>query len=122
MNRILKPVSLINNLLHRTFSTLYRPIIGKANLVQEITKPPTQSQCESSSLLKPSLSSIILVNTWKYKVWVKKRCKGCYFVYRDGILHNQCHLKPKHKQIIVHPKPKNTWICSGVSTDSPRPW
>lgn len=120
MNRIWRPVVQVNTYIQRAFSTLNKPLFLKSPL-HGIPQPPTISTCESN-LLQPTPLSAILVNTWKYKVNVKKRCKGCYFVYREGVLHNQCHLKPKHKAILFHKKPKNTWILSGVSTNVPRPW
>lgn len=112
---------MINN-VQRTFTTLYKPIFVKNNPLQEFPKAPSILPYEQINLLQPILPSVMLVNTWKYKAKVKKRCKGCYFLYKEGVLHNLCHLKPKHKQILFHPKDKNTWILSGVSTNKSREW
>lgn len=121
MNRILKPVFTLNNCLQRAFSSLYRPIVVKTNPHHEIAKTRTISAFEQN-FLQPTSLSVMLVNTVKYKAKVKKRCKGCYFIYKEGVLKNYCHLKPKHKQIIFHPSAKSMYILSGVSTSIPRPW
>jgi ribosomal protein L36 len=72
------------------------------------------SKKDSRSLENPAglfqqqgvLTHLIQVRGYKGKVVLKKRCKGCYFEQREGILFVECTLKPRHKQRQVFLEPK----------------
>lgn len=46
------------------------------------------------------------VRTYKVKLNPKPRCKGCYFIRRNGRLFVECNLKPRHKQMEFQTKDK----------------
>lgn len=54
----------------------------------------------------------------KYLKNVHRRCKDCYLMYIEGVLHNFCTAHPRHKQRMKTKRPKNTWILTGVTTQT----
>lgn len=54
----------------------------------------------------------------KYLVNVHRRCKDCYLMYIEGVVHNFCTAHPRHKQKMITKRPKNTWILTGVTTQT----
>nr|CAD7456867.1 unnamed protein product [Timema tahoe] len=79
------------------------------------------------SLFKPLLNSFvpmfIPVCGFKVKGKLKRRCKDCYFVMRQERLYVICKTHPRHKQMAMKKKEKNTWILThatqGASDMSP---
>ena len=57
-------------------------------------------QIVPSNLLAPSATNIVAMQTraYKAKVRLRKRCKSCYFVWRNGRLYVECESEPRHKQ------------------------
>jgi len=55
---------------------------------------------QKSGLLKSqlSISSIIHQRSYKQKLRLRKRCKSCYFIWRNGRLYVECLEHPRHKQ------------------------
>lgn len=60
----------------------------------------------------------VFVRNLKYVVNVHRRCKDCFLMYIEGVLHNFCTAHPRHKQRMRTKRPKNTWILSGVTTQT----
>lgn len=81
-----------------------------------------QNQVGREKLLVPSFPMINSVCGFKIKGRVKRRCKDCYFVVRDGRMHVICATHPRHKQKVMQKKPHNTWILTHASQSPVRPW
>lgn len=67
-------------------------------------------------LLPPGTSQCTQISGLKYVVNVHRRCKDCYLMLIEGVLHNFCTAHPRHKQRMKTKRPKNTWILTGVTT------
>lgn len=59
---------------------------------------------------------------FKIKGRVRRRCKSCYFVFRDERKYVICAEYPRHKQMAMKAKPHNTWILTHASQSPVRPW
>lgn len=59
---------------------------------------------------------------FKVKGVLRRRCKDCFFVQRQGRLYNICFTHPRHKQMAMQKKPKNTWILTHATQSKVRPW
>lgn len=97
-----------------------RNILSKSGLVPNIKKFSTLNKCleksalmnsqinsNLSSIVKPNLNKVTsnyalihLDQTREYKVKtrLRKRCKSCFFVWRNGRLYVECKEHPRHKQ------------------------
>ncbi|VVC86724.1 unnamed protein product [Leptidea sinapis] len=110
--------------MQRIFS-LSRIWIGASSLA---TKPISATYSAIQNVLGPdkllSVQSPLLNFACNLKVRgkVKRRCKACYLVARDGRLYNMCAERPRHKQVLRAPKPLNTWILTHASQSKVRPW
>lgn len=58
----------------------------------------TQTTTSKNSLLQPQLLTIDQVRGFKQKRYLRKRCNGCYFVWRVGRLYVECTKDQSHKQ------------------------
>ena len=103
----------VNKPATRTFSILsvntFQPSLGSFSATRQ-------------SLLAPTVSLVIPTCGFKVVGKVKKRCKGCFMVYRQQRLYNLCKLKPRHKQMSMKAEEDKSWILSGVSQGPKRPW
>lgn len=72
--------------------------------------------------LIPNLQTVIQNCGLKIKGIVKRRCKDCYMVMREGRLYNMCKTHGRHKQAAMAKKPINTWILSHATQSKVRPW
>ncbi|XP_055701795.1 39S ribosomal protein L36, mitochondrial [Phlebotomus papatasi] len=63
-----------------------------------------------------------LVCGFKVKGRLKRRCKDCFFVWRQQRLYNICKTHPRHKQMSMVKKDKNTWILTHASQSKVREW
>ncbi|XP_059609201.1 large ribosomal subunit protein bL36m [Phlebotomus argentipes] len=101
----------IPTILARSFhSLLARPSISS------ITQSPGQLlACPGSPLVN-------LVNGFKVKGRLKRRCKDCYFVWRQQRLYVMCKTHPRHKQMSMVKKEWNTWILTHASQGKVREW
>jgi ribosomal protein L36 len=79
-------------------------IFTRANLltVNKCIKnnPSLESPHEQIKINNQSVAAINLTQTREYKVKLRlrKRCKHCYFVWRNGRLYVECPEHPRHKQ------------------------
>jgi large subunit ribosomal protein L36 len=75
-------------------------------------------------LLRPLQSlQVVPACGLKQKGVLKKRCKDCYFVYRDSRKYVMCKTHPRHKATAFAPREKFTWIVSpGPMQGKERPW
>lgn len=100
---------LINSGLRRNLHTIQS--IGAVNLTNNaVSKKILLSQGETLQCKQ--------ICGLKYLVNVHRRCKDCYLMYIEGVLHNFCTAHPRHKQRMRTKKPKNTWILTGVTTQT----
>lgn len=74
------------------------------------------------SILKPTNFNITPNCGFKAVGFVKRRCKDCYMVKRQNRLYNICEKHPRHKQMQIAKKPKNTWILTHATQSKIRPW
>ncbi|CAB3378902.1 Hypothetical predicted protein [Cloeon dipterum] len=85
-----------------------------------------QARQPTPSLLQlPAGSNLLAVPSCglKQKGVLKRRCKDCYFVYRDGRKYVMCKSKPRHKAAAFAPREKFTWVLSpGPMQCKQRPW
>ncbi|XP_043469304.1 uncharacterized protein LOC122502992 [Leptopilina heterotoma] len=76
----------------------------------------------SGLLLQPKLPIFNQLCGMKYKVNLRLRCRGCYFVHNKGVRYVRCKVKPRHKQSAFAPKERNTWIWTCVTQSKKREW
>ncbi|KAF2885091.1 hypothetical protein ILUMI_21094 [Ignelater luminosus] len=94
-----------------------------SNLFHSLSKGYYPQQITyTKELLSPSSISFIPNCGFKVKVALKKRCKDCYFVRRENRLHVICKTHPRHKQMQMVKREKNTWILSHATQSKSRPW
>ena len=93
------------NLSSRNTRTLIDLSINRKFSYLTLSKQ-TQSLKPISDLLPSSTVSVVPFlqvpqqsRTYKHKDVLKLRCPGCYFVKKFGILHVECDIKPRHKQV-----------------------
>lgn len=53
---------------------------------------------------------------------LRRRCKDCYFVMRHERLYVMCKTHPRHKQMQMKKKDKNTWILTDATQSKQRAW
>lgn len=75
-----------------------------------------------SLLAAPPLPQFTQRCGFKVKGRLRRRCKDCYFIMREGRLYNLCNTHPRHKQMSMVKKPKNTWIITHATQSKVRPW
>lgn len=103
----------LNNGLQRSLYTIgQQPMIGTEN---GMTKKTTSS---STTLLSTETLQYNQICGLKYLKNVHRRCKDCYLMYIEGVMHNFCTAHPRHKQKAKTKRPKNTWILTGVTTQT----
>lgn len=105
--------NVLNNGFQRSLYTI-RPV-GSDNLVAYNGVGTTKT---SSSLLSVETLQYNQICGLKYLKNVHRRCKDCYLMYIEGVLHNFCTAHPRHKQKAKTKRPKNTWILTGVTTQT----
>lgn len=96
------------------FSVLAKPNATNIN--------PITNQISVSNLLTPLMPSIVPSCGFKVKGRLKRRCKDCYFVMRNQRLYVICETHPRHKQMSMIPKEKNTWILTHATQGKVRAW
>lgn len=117
ITRLLQPAaftqstSILKNHCLRSFSVLTaNNATPKAN--NQLTK----------SLLQPPSLTINPERGMKQMGVLKRRCKDCYFVMREERLFVMCKTHPRHKQMAMKKKPKNTWILTDATQSKQRAW
>ena len=89
------------SLLRRTFTSCMSPLIFRPRAPQ-LGSIHQGSQCKSALLQPPShlmFPMTTQIQTYKVRAALHKRCPACYFVRKQGRLHVECKLKPRHKQM-----------------------
>jgi large subunit ribosomal protein L36 len=85
-------------------------------------------QLTNTSLTKDGIFGMnlspLLTQTCGFKVKgrLRRRCKDCYFVMKDERLLVLCKTHPRHKQMAMQKKPKNTWILTHATQSKVRPF
>ena len=106
---------LTNNQILRSFS-LFSPSITTQDAFKTMMDPI------KPQLLQPAAVSLNFERGFKVKGRLKRRCKDCYFVVRDERLYNICKTHPRHKQMAMKKKDKNTWILTDATQGKIRAW
>lgn len=74
-------------------------------------------------LLTPTASPQLMQTCgFKVKGRLKRRCRDCYFVMREGRLFNLCPTHPRHKQMGIKVHPRVNWIVTHATQSKVRPW
>lgn len=84
-----------------------------------IQRPADSAVKYPCTLLQPSIPSLVQSCGMKMKGRLRLRCDDCYYVMREGRMYVMCKSKPRHKQMAMKKKEKNTWILSHA-TQGPR--
>lgn len=84
--------------------------------------PSLNKIAEAPQLLRPTFPHIVQINGFKVKGRLKRRCKDCYFVVRQERLYVICKTHPRHKQMSMVKKEKNTWILTDATQSKERQW
>lgn len=113
MNTILMKSPVLSAVSSKAFHGLARNIVGHL---------PGISINVESKLLSPATPQLMPSCGFKVKGHVRRRCKDCYFVMRQGRLYNICHTHPRHKQMAMQKAPRNTWILTHATQSKVRPW
>uniref|UniRef100_A0A1B6L0Y0 Ribosomal protein n=1 Tax=Graphocephala atropunctata TaxID=36148 RepID=A0A1B6L0Y0_9HEMI len=101
-------------------SSLYLRPIGINSLIRE--DPALRT---TNVFLQPAqLPTLTLVSGFKVRFAVKRRCKDCYMVVRDGRMYNICPTHRRHKQMSFTPSQKtlNTKNITWAGQSKIRPW
>jgi ribosomal protein L36 len=90
---------------------LLKSVLNRANLMPDLLKASSLAPLAANSQLFSGLNNLILSNPnqissiqlnqireYKVKTRLRKRCKSCYFVWRNGRLYVECNEHPRHKQ------------------------
>lgn len=101
-----------NNL--RNFSLLSSNIINR-----DVTSTKNMLQ---TPLLQPASLTLTPERGFKQMGKLKKRCKDCFFVMRHERLYVLCKTHPRHKQMQMKKKEKNTWILTDATQSPQRAW
>lgn len=107
------------------FHALVRPnIITPAALAPSGVSSSGSAISEwATHLLRPAFLPLYsLVNGFKVKGRLKRRCKDCYFVVRQERTYVICKTHPRHKQMSQMKKPKNLWILTDATQSKVRQW
>ncbi|KAJ8921135.1 hypothetical protein NQ315_013606 [Exocentrus adspersus] len=99
-----------SNILASSFHILSRPNLTLTHSIPQ------------HNFLIPSSHSLIPSCGFKVKGRVRRRCKDCYMVRREERLYVICKTHPRHKQMSMVKKPKDTWILSHATQSKYRPW
>lgn len=73
-------------------------------------------------MLTPTIPAIVQNCGFKVKGHLKRRCKDCYFVTREQRQYVICPTHPRHKQMAMKKKEKNTWILTHATQGKYREW
>lgn len=97
----------------RNFSLLVSNIITRS--VQ-----PAMSCLPTTTLLQPTSLTMNFDRGMKQKGVLRRRCKDCYFVRRFDRLYVLCTTHPRHKQMAMKKKEKNTWLLTDATQSKKR--
>lgn len=83
----------------KAFSTLNR-CLEKSSFIcsQNVKSVPFQSEPLQNLNLNAVSTSLNQIREYKVKTRLRKRCKSCFFVWRNGRLYVECKEHPRHKQ------------------------
>lgn len=117
------------------------PIISSRILVKdfhlftikpELTMPYAismqQEQQQQQLQINKLLNSTIILPQYqqtcglKVKGKLRRRCKDCHFVIRQQRMYVICKTHPRHKQMSMKTKEKNTWILTHAMQSKVRPY
>jgi large subunit ribosomal protein L36 len=73
-------------------------------------------------LLTPRVPILLSSCGFKVKNKLKRRCKDCYFVVRQGRVFVICDTHPRHKQMSMKAPDEVNWILTHATQSPVRPW
>ena len=115
--RILQPASFAQSFVQknlRSFSVL-------SNIINFNVSSTCNGQL-TKQFLQPSSLALNFDRGMKQMGRLKRRCKDCYFVMRQERLYVMCKTHPRHKQMQMKKKDKNTWILTDATQSKLRAW
>ncbi|XP_039957507.1 39S ribosomal protein L36, mitochondrial [Bactrocera tryoni] len=95
---------------------------GPIAVTSNITATNTSVENGIQRLLTPFNSLLTQVAGFKVKGRLRRRCKDCYFVVRQERLYVICPTHPRHKQMAMKKREKNTWILTHATQSKVRPY
>lgn len=95
---------------------------GSIAATNSIAAAPTFAESGLQRLLTPFNSLLTQVAGFKVKGRLRRRCKDCYFVVRQQRLYVICPTHPRHKQMAMKKREKNTWILTHATQSKVRPY
>ncbi|KXJ73834.1 hypothetical protein RP20_CCG014896 [Aedes albopictus] len=117
--------------LSRTSASLFHVLAGGASGDRMGANSPLANQSSSrllldrlpNQLLTPALGPMVNPACgFKVKGHLKRRCKDCFFVVRHQRLYVICKTHPRHKQMSMKKREKNTWILTDATQGPVRAW
>lgn len=116
-NQIPSTSQIMNN---NCSSRAYHLLLQQPNFQSKLSFMNTMSP---STLTKPAPNTqLIQTCGMKVRGKVHRRCKDCFMVVKHERLYNLCPTHPRHKQMSMKKKPKNTWILTHATQSRIRPW
>ncbi|OXA63644.1 uncharacterized protein LOC110863371 [Folsomia candida] len=120
------PISCHQNLLMSTCSSSWNYSMWKSSAVSFLSNctSPSLSSPPPVSSPSPMFGGLLIVPSrgMKIKGRVKRRCKDCYMIWIDGVLHNKCKTHPRHTQKQKEKYWANTRLLTHASMSPKRPW
>lgn len=121
------PQQLLERSFHILSVSAVRNAISLLPTKHRIASPAGQSPGSCNGMLcnpcsLPTPSTVQPSCGFKMKRVLKRRCKDCYFVVREDRLHIICKTHPRHKQMAIKSKEKDTWILTHAMQSPVRPY
>lgn len=79
-------------------------------------------QTQGVGILKLTSPLLQLSCGMKVKGLLKRRCKDCYRVVREGRAYIMCRTHPRHKQMAMAKRPETLWILTHATQSKIRPY
>lgn len=96
-NELLKPLK-INKLSTLCSQYLTSPTkYLTSNSSSQIISRTSNSEFINNSSKTTTSYSLMQIREYKTKTRLRKRCKSCYFVWRNGRVYVECEENPRHK-------------------------
>ena len=115
-------LSITNQITSQIATRSFTAFTTPQAMTQCLAVLPTSSLLRCTNLLQPTPVLFNFDRGFKVKGRLRKRCKDCYFVKREGRLYNICKTHPRHKQMSMVKKEKNTWILTDATQSKIRAW
>ncbi|XP_017462541.1 PREDICTED: 39S ribosomal protein L36, mitochondrial [Rhagoletis zephyria] len=97
-------------------------LAATSNAIVPTNVAAVSAEVGQQRLLTPFTSLLTQVAGFKVKGRLRRRCKDCYFVVRQQRAYVICPTHPRHKQMAMKKREKNTWILTHATQSKVRPY